>query len=117
MEQNQVETVIGSKEKAILSMIEDYLRLTAKMYVFEPNDKNTWAAIKSEAINYLHNLWKKGDLKGDKAEEAYDVHIGLGSTMTSDDILNGIININVKVALNGPSEFMELVLQERMQHN
>ena len=117
MEQNQVETAVDSKAKAVLQMIEDYLKLTVRMYVFEPNDKNTWAAIKSEAINYCHTLWKKGDLQGNTAEEAYDIHIGLGHTMTADDVANGLIVINAKVALNGPSAFTEICLQQQMQHN
>ena len=32
-------------------------------------------------------------------EDAFDVQVGLETTMTADDILNGLLRVSVKVAL------------------
>ncbi len=41
--------------------------------------------------------------------------VGLGSTMTGDDILNGIMRITVLVAISRPAEFIEITFQQQMQ--
>ena len=116
MEQNQIDIEVDNKTKVILKMVQDYLTLTARMYVFEPNDKNTWAAIKSEAINLLHDRWKKGELKGDAPHQAYDVQIGLGATMTKEDVDNGILKVVAKLAITEPGQFHEISFQQEMEH-
>lgn len=32
--------------------------------------------------NFLRSVWKRGGLAGSTPEEAYEVHVGLGDTMT-----------------------------------
>ena len=51
-------------------MIEQSVKLAAHGYVFEPNDANTWASVKSMIGNFLNNLWKQGALVGSKPEDA-----------------------------------------------
>ena len=41
--------------------------------------------------------------------------MGLGDTMTGDDILNGIMRITVLVAITRPAEFIEITFQQQMQ--
>lgn len=41
--------------------------------------------------------------------------MGLGDTMTGDDILEGIMRIAVKVAMTHPAEFIEITFQQQMQ--
>ena len=82
-----------------LIMIEQSLKLSARAYVFEPNDANTWVTVKCMMNNFLTNLWKQGALAGAVPEQAFDVQIGLGSTMTATDILDGKMLISVKVAI------------------
>jgi phage tail sheath protein FI len=65
--------------------------------------------------NFLTNQWKAGALAGAKPEEAFSVDVGLGSTMTGDDILNGLMNVMVKVALVRPAEFIVITFQQKMQ--
>ena len=48
-------------------------------------------------------------------EEAFEVHVGLGDTMTGDDILEGILRITVLVAISRPAEFIEITFQQQMQ--
>ncbi len=54
-------------------MIEQSVKFAANAYVFEPNVKNTWAAINSMISSFLTNLWKQGALAGSTPEEAFEV--------------------------------------------
>ncbi|MBS1635989.1 MAG: phage tail sheath family protein [Bacteroidetes bacterium] len=100
-----------------LIMIEQSLKLAARAYVFEPNDANTWITIKSMMVNFLTNLWKQGALAGSAPEQAFDVQIGLGATMTPTDILDGKMLITVKVAIVRPAEFIVITFQQQMQQS
>lgn len=100
-----------------LIMIEQSLKLAARAYVFEPNDANTWITVKSMISNFLTNLWKQGALAGAAPEQAFDVQIGLGATMTADDILDGKMLITVKVAIVRPAEFIVITFQQQMQQS
>ncbi|MET0945558.1 MAG: phage tail sheath C-terminal domain-containing protein [Flavobacterium sp.] len=100
-----------------LIMIEQSLKLAAHAYVFEPNDANTWITVKSMISNFLVNLWKQGALAGASPEQAFDVQIGLGSTMTPNDILDGKMLITVKVAIVRPAEFIIMTFQQQMQQS
>lgn len=96
-------------------MLEQSIKFASLAYVFEPNNASTWVTMKNMISNFLTNQWKAGALVGAKPEEAYSVDIGLGSTMTADDILNGFLNITVKVALVRPAEFIVITFQQKMQ--
>jgi len=100
-----------------LIMIEQSLKLAARAYVFEPNDANTWITVKCMMINFLTNLWKQGALAGSAPEQAFDVQIGLGTTMTPTDILDGKMLITVKVAIVRPAEFIVITFQQQMQQS
>ena len=42
-------------------------------------------------------------------------HVGLGDTMTAEDILDGIMRVSVLVAITRPAEFIEITFQQQMQ--
>ena len=96
-------------------MLEESIRLAAKAYVFEPNDANTWVTIKSMIGNFLTGIWKRGGLAGAVPSDAFSVHVGLGETMTPEDILEGILRVTVLVAVSRPAEFIEITFQQQMQ--
>lgn len=96
-------------------MIEQSLKLAARAYVFEPNDAKTWVTVQSMMNNFLNNLWKQGALAGATPEQAYSVDIGLGATMTPDDILDGILRVTVKLAVVRPAEFIVITFQQQQQ--
>jgi phage tail sheath protein FI len=98
-------------------MIEQSLKLACRAYVFEPNDSATWVTIKSMMNNFLANLWKQGGLAGAVPEQAFDVQIGLGATMTPTDILDGVLRITVKLAIVRPAEFIVLTFQQKQQQS
>lgn len=96
-------------------MLQESVRNAARAYVFDPNEANTWVNVKSMISNFLNGIWKRGGLAGAVPEDAYSVHIGLGDTMTPEDILEGIMRITVLVAIVRPAEFIEITFQQQMQ--
>lgn len=96
-------------------MIEQSCKAAARAYVFEPNDANTWAGVKAMINNFLTGLWRQGGLMGATPDDAFSVECGLGVTMTADDILKGVMNITMKVAIVRPAEFIVISFQQKMQ--
>ncbi|WP_394749663.1 phage tail sheath family protein [Spongiimicrobium salis] len=98
-----------------LIYIEQSIKEAARAYVFAPNDANTWVSVKSMISNFLLGLWNQGGLVGPKPADAFSVSVGLGSTMTGEDILMGKMIVAVKVAVSHPAEFIEITFQQEMQ--
>lgn len=96
-------------------MLQQSIKFTCQAYVFEPNDANTWTAIKTSINSFLTGLWAQGAFAGAKPEEAFFVKIGLGSTMTSNDLLDGFLKVEVGVAIIRPAEFIIFTYQQQMQ--
>lgn len=96
-------------------MLEQSIKLALRAYVFEPNDANTWVTVKSMIVNFLTNMWKQGALAGATPDDAFAVAIGLGSTMTSLDILEGRMLVTVKLAIVRPAEFIVVTFEQQMQ--
>jgi phage tail sheath protein FI len=96
-------------------MLEESIKLATKAYVFESNNANTWVTIKSMIRNFLTGIWKRGGLAGASPDDAFSVHVGLGETMTPEDILEGILRVTVLVAISRPAEFIEITFQQQMQ--
>lgn len=97
-----------------LIMLEQSIKAAATTYVFAPNDASTWVAVKSMIYNFLLNQWKDGALQGAKPDDAFSVSVGLGATMTGEDILQGIMRVTILVAIVHPAEFIELTFQQQM---
>jgi hypothetical protein len=93
--------------------IEQSCKLAARAFVFQPNDKNTWEAVKSMIGSFLTSVWKEGGLMGATPSEAFSVDCGPGTTMTGDDILNGFMNVTVKIAVTHPAEFIVITFQQQ----
>lgn len=95
--------------------LEESVKNAARAYVFEPNDANTWINMKCMIEDFLRSVWKRGGLAGATPEDAFEVHVGLGDTMTGDDILEGILRVKVLVAICRPADFIEITFQQQMQ--
>ncbi len=65
--------------------------------------------------NYLMRLWRDGALAGPTPEAAFFVKVGLGSTMTQVDILEGRMNVEIGMAAVRPAEFIILKFSHKMQ--
>ncbi len=89
-------------------MVQESCRQSTFKLVFEPNDSNTWGEMRSIIVNYLTTLWRRGALQGVKPEQAFYVAVGLGKTMTSMDIQEGRIIIEIGMAVLRPAEFITI---------
>jgi phage tail sheath protein FI len=96
-------------------MVEESAKLAANAFVFEPNDGNTWVKVRAMIENYLTNLWRLGALAGSKPEQAFYVKVGLGQTMTFDDVLNGRMIVEIGMAPVRPAEFIILRFSQIQQ--
>ena len=96
-----------------MTFLEQSCKVAAHAYVFEPNNKNTWEAVKSMISSFLNIIWKEGGLQGASPADAFSVECGLGATMTSDDLLLGFMNVTVKVAIVHPAEFIVITFQQQ----
>lgn len=97
-----------------LIYIEQSVKNASKGYVFEPNDANTWVAVKAMIDGFLTNVWERGGLMGDKASDAFEVNVGLGSTMTPNDVLDGYMIVQILLQMLRPAEFIELTFKQKM---
>ncbi len=97
-----------------LIFIEQSIRQGLHSYVFESNVEATWVTVKNEIENFLFGFWKKGGLAGSTPADAYVVEIGLGSTMSAEDILYGFMRVTVLIAVSHPGEFIEINFQEEL---
>jgi uncharacterized protein len=95
--------------------LEQSIKNASRAYVFEPNVAATWLNMKSMIENFLRGVWKRGGLAGSSPEDAFEVHVGLGDTMTAEDILEGYLRMTVLVAISHPAEFIEITFQQQMQ--
>ncbi|NMM48477.1 phage tail sheath family protein [Marinigracilibium pacificum] len=100
-----------------ITYIEQSIKKAAKAYVYEPNSSGTWVLVRSMINSFLNDIWRQGGLVGLTPADAYDVQVGLGSTMTPNDILDGVMNISVKVAVSRPAEFIVITFQQKMQES
>src|SRR6201999_1828604 len=98
-------------------MVESSVKNAAFQFVFEPNDGKTWVRIQAMISNYLTGLWRQGALAGSKPEQAFYVSVGLGQTMTMDDILNGRMIIEIGMAPVRPAEFIILRFTQIQQQS
>jgi phage tail sheath protein FI len=95
--------------------IEESTRKATSFAVFEPNDATTWLKVKAMIESYLYGLWEQGALAGPKPESAYFVNVGLGKTMTTQDILEGRMNVEIGIAAVRPAEFIILRFSHKLQ--
>jgi phage tail sheath protein FI len=98
-----------------LIFLEQSIKNALEAYVFEPNDANTWSAVDNMISNFLTNFWRQGGLAGAKLEDAFSVRVGLGTTMTAVDILEGFMKVSIAIAVVRPAEFIVFTIEQKMQ--
>ena len=101
--------------RRLFIMIEESTQKATAFAVFEPNDAGTWLKVKAMIESYLYGLWQQGALAGPTPEAAYFVNVGLGKTMTSQDVLEGRMIVEIGIAAVRPAEFIILRFSHKMQ--
>ena len=100
-----------------MMFIEQSIKLGLRSFVFAPNVADTWVTIKNTIENFLFGFWKSGGLAGSIPADAYVVEVGLGSTMSEEDILYGFLRVTVLIAVSHPGEFIEISFEQQMQRS
>jgi len=98
-------------------MVEESIKKSIQWAVFEPNTIDTWVKVQAMIENYLVLKWRQGALAGQKQEQAFFVKVGLGTTMTAQDILEGRMNVEIGMAVARPAEFIILKFSQLMQQS
>lgn len=97
-----------------LIYIEQSVKQALQAFVFAPNDANTWRAVRGMIGSFLTGLWSQGGLQGASASDAFSVSVGLGSTMTADDLLDGRMRVTLQLAVVHPAEFIVVTMEQQM---
>jgi phage tail sheath protein FI len=101
--------------RRFFNMAEESIRKATEVFVFEPNDRGTWVRVRAMIENFLTVQWRQGALAGAVTQQAFFVKVGLGETMTSQDILEGRMIVEVGLAVVRPAEFIVLRFAHKMQ--
>lgn len=101
--------------RRFFNMAEESIKKATEPFVFEPNDANTWVRVRAMIENFLTVQWRHGALAGATPAQAFYVKVGLGETMTAQDILEGRMLVEVGMAVVRPAEFIILKFAHKMQ--
>jgi len=101
--------------RRFFNMVEESVKKATSQFVFEPNDANTWIKVRAMIENFLTLQWRAGALAGSKPDQAFYVRVGLGQTMTAQDILNGYMHVEIGMAVVRPAEFIVLKFSHKLQ--
>jgi hypothetical protein len=95
-------------ERTLIYLVTNIVSLS-RFAVFEPNDWVLWNQISQILAQFLQSFWQSGGLAGASAGQAFYV---LCDATNNDpqSILNGIVNVEVGVALQRPAEFVVVKL-------
>lgn len=97
------------------NMVEESVKKSTYWAVFEPNDANTWVKVRGMIEAYLLQKWREGALAGATPADAFFVRCGLGTTMDSQDVLEGRMNVEIGMAVVRPAEFIILKFSHKLQ--
>ncbi len=103
--------------RRLFNMVEESISKAIEPFVFESNDANTWLKVKGMIDTFLNGVWRDGGLAGGTPEDAYFVKVGIGQTMTAQDILEGKMIIEIGMAAVRPAEFVILKFSHKMQES
>ncbi len=103
--------------RRFFNMVEESVKKATSRFVFEPNDANTWVKVRAMIENFLLVQWRAGALAGAKPEQAFFVRVGLGQTMTAEDVLKGYMHVEIGMAVVRPAEFIVLKFSHKMQES
>ena len=95
-------------------MVEQSIKNALEPFVFEPNDHNTWTKVTAMIATYLTELWRAGALMGSTTKDAFNIQVGIGLTMTPQDVLEGRMIVIVQLAVVRPAEFIILQFEQLM---
>ena len=103
--------------RRLFILVEESLKKSTAFAVFEPNTPTTWLKVRGLIDSYLYGLWQQGALAGGTQDQAYFINVGLGQTMTEQDILEGRMIVEIGLAAVRPAEFIILKFSHKLQES
>jgi uncharacterized protein len=97
--------------------VEESVKKATEFVVFEPNTANTWVQVRAMIENFLVGLWRDGGLAGATPDDAFFVKVGLGETMSPQDVLEGRLIVEIGMAAVRPAEFIILRFMHKLQES
>ncbi len=94
--------------------VEESIKKALEFFVFESNSESTWLRLKGIIENFLESQWRAGALTGATAEQAFFVKVGLGETMSAQDVLEGRLILHIGLAAVRPAEFIILKFTHKL---
>lgn len=94
-----------------LNFLKQTLKEATAYALFEPNDERLWSDISVKVSAILTNFWGTGGLKGRTTGEAFYV-VCNSTNNTNLTVEDGIVNIEVGVALQTPAEFIVITISQ-----
>ena len=94
-----------------LIYIEKQLQYITQFAVFRNNDAKLWSQLRTAVSVFLNDYRNQGGLRGVDAPSSYYVKVDTTNN-TPTSIANGVVNIEVGVALEYPAEFVVINLSQ-----
>lgn len=88
-----------------LNYVKSSLKDMTEFAVFEPNGPRLWEHISARCSSFLAEMWRQGSLAGSSTSQAFYV-VCNDTNNTQVTIDQGIVNVDVGVALAYPAEFI-----------
>ncbi len=92
--------------RRLMMYIEESILKATRFVVNEPNNNRVWLRVRIMIEQFLIELWHAGALTGSTQSEAFFVKVGLGETMSAQDVDQGRLIIELGAAAIRPSEFI-----------
>lgn len=102
--------------RRLLLFITQSLNQNLEWVVFEPDNEETWATLTQVTTNFLTSLWSAGAFIGATPADAFYVTCDF-SNNSPEDILNGVINLEVGFAAVMPAEYLVINLSFEVQES
>lgn len=97
-----------------LLFLDREMRSRLEFALFRNNDSVLWSQMRTAVDVFLDGFWASGGLRGNNKDEAFYVKIDRENN-TASDVANGIVNVEVGVALQYPAEFVKIKLTQQTQ--
>ncbi len=93
-------------------LIADSLRTALNRVVFAKNTEVTWRNVKAGSTAFMDSLYAQQAFQGATPGQAFEVLVGLGESMTQDDIRKGLLRLTVRFRPAFPAEFIEVSIEQ-----
>ncbi|MDF2934563.1 MAG: hypothetical protein K0R36_3894 [Chryseobacterium sp.] len=98
------------------NMIKQSISASLERFIDEPHTPHTWLRAKTMLENFLNQQWMDGALAGSTPKEAYEVKVYGSKDPVTNNIINPM-NVEVKIALVRPAEFIILNFSHKLQQS